>query len=94
MRRITFKELLSQKTWNDYGDYIREAHGIMEKEVKKHIAEDSELTIAEKKEDNTVISRQGTSHQIKSKRALFQVGWMNLLSFRHAFHLFDYGIEF
>ncbi|MBW3001865.1 hypothetical protein KY338_01740 [Candidatus Woesearchaeota archaeon] len=42
-RSVTFADLIDQKTWTDYGDFVREANEILEAEVKAHIQEEKEL---------------------------------------------------
>ncbi len=42
-RTITFKDLLEQKTWTDYGDFVSEANELLSKEVENHIKEEKEL---------------------------------------------------
>lgn len=42
-KSVTFKDLLEQKTWNEYEDFISEANELLAKEVKKHVEEEKEL---------------------------------------------------
>ncbi len=42
-KSFTFADLLQQKKWEDYGEFVREAGGLLEKEVKIHVTEEREL---------------------------------------------------
>jgi len=51
MGGVTFKDLLDQKTWEDYGDFVRDAHNVMEKEVKNHVESQEKLIKGLKQRD-------------------------------------------
>lgn len=48
---LTFTDLLKQKTWTKYEDYIKEAHIEIKSEVKKHIQEEEKFIKAIKNSD-------------------------------------------
>ena len=42
-KTVTFRDLLNQKTWTEFSDFVREAGAVIESQVENHVKEEKQL---------------------------------------------------